>query len=138
MFACGNQKEGSAKQAVEKFGIIRDAGGSIDGWQHYGRRRTFDRLFPEIAVSLHRSNHCRNTAIAVNFQLKHFADRIVRRAAELAQKFAVVPEIHPQPFRDSKYPLPVRHIGKHFLFETVSQKQGAFLIAGGAARALAA
>jgi len=54
-------------------------------------------------------NHGRNNLIIPHFGLQNLKHRLIRRTAEPAQELPVVPEIYPQPFRNRKYPLAVRH-----------------------------
>jgi len=92
----------------------------------------------KISKSLHGPDHCRHAAVPFNLKPEHIADSVVCRPAEFTEKFPVVAKIDPQPFRDGKDPLTVRHIGKHLLVKAMSEHKGAFLVAGGAAGALAA
>jgi hypothetical protein len=50
--------------------------------------------------------------------------------AELAQKRPVVAKIHPQASWNRENPLPVRHIGKHFIVEPMGKQKRPFLITG--------
>ena len=92
----------------------------------------------EIAERLHRAYHCGNAAISVDLQRVNVAYRIIGSAAELAQKAPVVAKVNPQPLRNGKNPLEMRHFGKHLLLEPMAQQQGPLLIAGWTARSLAA
>jgi len=92
----------------------------------------------KVAEGLYGPDHCRHAAVAFNLKPEHIADSVVCRPAEFTEKFPVVAKIDPQPFRDGKDPLTVRHIGKHLLIKAMSEHKGAFLVAGGAAGALAA
>jgi hypothetical protein len=77
----------------------------------------------EIAEGLNGADHCGNTAVAVDFQSVYVTYRFPGSTAELAQKAPVESEINPQPFRNGKNPLPMRHVGKHFIFETMGKQQ---------------
>jgi hypothetical protein len=92
----------------------------------------------EIAESLNSPDHGGNADAALNLQLEDIANRIVGGTAELSQQAAVKPEIDSQPLRYREYPLPMRGYRKNLIFEPVGKQQGAFLVARGATRTLAA
>jgi hypothetical protein len=77
--------------------------------------------------SLHGPDHGGNAAVSINFQCVNVPHGLPRCVAKLAQQRTVVAEIHPQTPWNSEHPLPVRHIGKHFIIEPVGKQQGAFL-----------
>jgi hypothetical protein len=76
----------------------------------------------QVAEGLNGSDHCGNTAVAVDFQSVNVTYRFPGRAAELAQQISIEPEENPKPLWNRENPLPVRHVGKHFLLETMRKQ----------------
>jgi hypothetical protein len=71
----------------------------------------------QITERLHRADHGRNAAVAVDLKLEDSADRIVGRPTELTQQFSIIPEVNPQSLGYRKYPLPVWYDGKDLVLE---------------------
>jgi len=92
----------------------------------------------KIAKRLDRAHHSRQVVLFANLNQHHFPHRFVGYPAEIAKKASREPEVYTQPLRNSENPLPVRDVGKYIVAQPVSEYQGAFLVAGGAASALLA
>jgi hypothetical protein len=99
--------------------------------EHALRNDRVDMRMPvyKIAKGLDSPDHGGNAGVAVDLQPKHIAYRIVCRTAELAKQTPVVPEVNPQPFWNSKNPLPMGTFRENLSIESMSKQQSTLLVA---------
>ena len=90
----------------------------------------------EITEGLNSGDHSRKAFFVIDLLKKNISHRLPCGMNETAQKSSIVSEVYTKPFRNGEHKLAVGHLGKNILAQVVRQKQGAFLMAGGAATPL--